>query len=50
MEATNHSISVGPAGNFTLRKFRFHQFDFRKFQELSSEQLLFGSLEQQGHV
>ena len=50
MEATNYSISVGPTGNFILRKFRFYEFDFRKFQELLLKQLLFGSLVQQGHV
>ena len=50
MEATNYSISVGPTGNFILRKCRFYEFDFRKFQELLLRQLMFGSLEQQGHV
>ena len=50
MEATNYSISVGRTENFVLRKFRFYEFDFRKFQELLIKQLLFGSVEQQGYV
>ena len=50
MEATNYSISVGPTGNFILRKFRFYEFDFPKFQELLIKQLLSRNVEQQGHV
>ena len=50
MEATNYWISVGPTGNFILGKFRFYEFDFRNFQELLIKQLLFGSVEQQGHM
>ena len=50
MEATNFSISVGPTWNFILSKFRLYEFAFRKFQELLLKQLVFGSLEQQGHV
>ena len=50
MEATDYTISVAPTRNFILRKLRFYEFDFRKFQDLLIKQLLFESVEQQGHV